>query len=75
MSKSVKDWIDDLAPSSDYSACILFPFSVGLSKLTESQAISIRDAKGFHKDIARNFSVSIQTVGDIKRGRRWAHLS
>lgn len=47
----------------------------GMSKLTLHEVTDIRNADGSHKDIAQQFGISRQTVGDIKGGRRWAHLN
>lgn len=47
----------------------------GMSKLTDDQVIAIRASTGFQKDIAKKFGVSLTTVSDIKRERRWTHLS
>lgn len=45
-----------------------------LSKLTAKEVLAIRDAKGTHSQIALQFEITRQTVGDIKLKRRWSHL-
>lgn len=46
----------------------------GMHKLTEKQAIAIRQDPRKLKEIAKEFGVSIVTVSDIKRARSWSHL-
>lgn len=48
----------------------------GHHKLQESEASAILLAKGHRaaKDLAESFSVSVGTVYDIWKGRRWPHL-
>jgi hypothetical protein len=48
--------------------------SHGMAKLSEEQAIAIRNDSRKYKDIADEFNVSIMTVSDIKCARSWAHL-
>lgn len=46
----------------------------GNSKLTESEVLEIRAAKGFQREIGERFGISQVAVSDIKRLRRWKHL-
>jgi len=46
----------------------------GLSKLTAEQVLAIRNAQGFHREIAERFGISRQRVGEIKGGQEWTHL-
>lgn len=43
----------------------------GGAKLTMENVKNIRIAAGYHKDIAKRYDISRQTVGDIKNRRRW----
>lgn len=47
----------------------------GMAKLSEEEAIRILLDTRSHTDIADDFGVSRIAVGDIKRGKRWKHLS
>lgn len=42
------------------------------TKLSPESVASIRVATGTHTALAREFGVSRQTIGDIKRGRKWS---
>ena len=44
------------------------------SKLTESDVRQIFSAGGTYTSIAKSYNVSVQTISNIKHGRRWAHL-
>lgn len=46
----------------------------GMAKLTETDAIAIRNSTGPHRVIAARFGISRQQVDDIIAGRRWRHL-
>lgn len=46
----------------------------GQAKLTEEQAIQILNAKGFSKNIAKQFGVTFSAVCRIKSGKSWPHL-
>lgn len=45
-----------------------------MAKLTEAQVSEIRDANGLHREIAKRFGVTPQTISDIKRRRSWRHV-
>lgn len=45
------------------------------AKLTADMAREIFAAKGRYKDIGERFGIQAGTVGDIKRGRIWAHAT
>lgn len=45
-----------------------------LSKLTEAQAIEIKQARGAYNFIGKKFGVTGATVRNIKTGRTWSHL-
>jgi hypothetical protein len=45
------------------------------AKLTCADVIAIRSATGLLKEIAAQFNISIPTVSDIRRGRRWSWLN
>lgn len=47
----------------------------GMSKLTEDQVRAIRVDGRTHQEIAADYGVSRRTIGDIKRGRSWAHIT
>jgi hypothetical protein len=44
------------------------------AKLTENQAIEIRDSKEPGCDLARRYGVAQQTICNIRKGRRWNHI-
>lgn len=46
----------------------------GVRKLTENEAISIRNDQRLYTEIAEDFGISVPTVSDIKRARSWQHL-
>lgn len=46
----------------------------GMAKLTEDDVKSIRADNRIHRDIAADFGIARQTVGDIKKFKRWAAL-
>lgn len=46
----------------------------GASKLTVEQVLAIRAARGSHRKIAAEFSVSHQNVGLIRRRQSWTHI-
>lgn len=48
--------------------------SHGMHKLTELEAISIRNDPRKYIEIADHYNISEATVSDIKRGRSWKHL-
>lgn len=45
-----------------------------LSKLTEAQAISIKQDGRPHTIIAKEYGVSLGLIGHIKVGRNWSHI-
>ncbi|RWO22837.1 helix-turn-helix transcriptional regulator [Mesorhizobium sp.] len=47
-----------------------------MAKLTEADVIKVRAMKGMRtqREIAAQFGISRQQVGDIIRGKRWAWL-
>ena len=45
------------------------------AKLTEGQVLEIFHAEGLHREIAKNYGISRQQVGDIKLGKSWTHLT
>lgn len=47
----------------------------GHAKHSEEIMIAVRDAAGTYKEIARRFGVSKTSVGYVKRGIQWSHLS
>lgn len=47
----------------------------GRAKLTEAQAVAIKNATGLQRDIGKEFGISQTTVYEIKAGRKWQHLS
>lgn len=46
----------------------------GMHKLTEAEAISIRNDPRKLREIAEDFGVSVITISDIQCARSWAHL-
>ena len=44
------------------------------AKLTKDQILAIRADMRSQKTIASEFNIAQQTVSDIKRRRRWAHV-
>ena len=46
----------------------------GMVKLSEEDVVKIRDMRGTHKEIAKEFNISRQLVGFIKSGKRWRHI-
>jgi len=46
----------------------------GCAKLSDAEAIAIRNASGKQRDIANQFGVSQATVSDIKLGKLWRHI-
>lgn len=46
----------------------------GMAKLTEEEAIAIRNDVRKYRDIAHDYGVTIMTVSDIKCARSWGHL-
>jgi hypothetical protein len=42
-------------------------------KLTASDVIAIRKAEGTHASLARDYNVSPETIGYIRRGLTWRH--
>lgn len=51
-----------------------FPRLKVTSKLTAEQVEAIRTSKQSAKQIAAQFSITIWTVYDIRRGRSWSHI-
>lgn len=47
----------------------------GGAKLTGEQAMAIYNARGYFKDIAREYGVSITTVSKIKMGETWKSIT
>lgn len=48
--------------------------SNGMAKLTSDDVMRIRADKRLHYEIALDYGVSRQTIGDIKNHRRWGYL-
>lgn len=48
--------------------------SHGSAKLTESQVLQIRSSGGLLREVAVQFNISVQTVSDIRNGKKWKHL-
>lgn len=48
--------------------------AIKTGKLTTEQVYAIRAAEGTHREIAKQFGIAHQNVGEIKRGRAWRHL-
>ena len=48
--------------------------SHGMAKLTDELALGILASCGGERRVAKHFGISPTTVGDIRRGRTWAHL-
>lgn len=46
-----------------------------LSLLTKEQVLEIVKAKGLFKDIGKKYGVCAGTIGEIKRGASWSHLT
>lgn len=46
-----------------------------LVKLSEGEVRMIRTCEGTQKEIAMRFGISFQTVSDIRRGKRWKHIT
>ena len=44
------------------------------AKLSEQQVLSIRSSTKLHKVLAKEYKVSIQTIGRIKRKESWTHI-
>ena len=42
--------------------------------LTEADVLAIRASTASGRDLAREYKVTFQTISDVRRGRRWAHL-
>ncbi len=47
----------------------------GHAKHSEETMLAVRDASGTYADIAKRFGVSKSSVGYVKRGIQWGHLS
>jgi hypothetical protein len=47
----------------------------GMAKLTDDDIRAIRSAKGSQSEIAAAFGICQQNVSQIKRGKRWKHVS
>ena len=44
------------------------------AKLTEADAIAIKTDTRLHREIASDYGISIQLVGNIKNRKRWRHI-
>jgi hypothetical protein len=49
--------------------------SNGHAKHSEEIMLAVKDAGGTYKEIARRYGVSKTSVGYVKRGIQWSHLS
>lgn len=48
---------------------------VGTAKLTRDQVLDIYNDPRSLKEIAQDYPVSQMSIGDIKRGKRWGHIT